>query len=168
MAFQTPALLPWLTVEKNVALGLRVRGVRRDEAGAQARSVLDRVGLGDVSEKYPDELSGGMAQRVGIARALALTPTVLLMDEPFSAVDAYTRLRLQRELRSIIEANPTTVLFVTHDIAEAVTLGDRIVVMSPRPGRVVDTIKVEPEAHDPATAEHAALAGQVFSMLLET
>jgi ABC-type nitrate/sulfonate/bicarbonate transport system ATPase subunit len=136
MVFQEYALFPWWTVEKNIQYGPRLRGVR----GAELRSISDRycglVGLEGAAKRYPVQLSGGMRQRVAIARALANRPEILLMDEPFGALDAMTRQGLQEELLKIWEAERRTVVFVTHSIAEAVFLADRIVVMTAHPGRV--------------------------------
>lgn len=165
MVFQQPALLPWLDVRDNIALGLKARGVRKADAYNRIAPLLELVHLGGFERAYPHQLSGGMAQRVGIARALALEPSVLLMDEPFSAVDAYTRAHLQSELLHIINRHQTTVVFVTHDVSEAVFLGDRVVVLSPRPGRVVQCIELEPAAHDRSTGYHAKTVGAIFELL---
>jgi NitT/TauT family transport system ATP-binding protein len=136
MVFQKPALFPWRSVLGNVTIGLQAKGLSPRVAQQKATSVLDTVGLGAFAKAYPHELSGGMAQRVGIARALALEPDILLMDEPFAAVDAQTRIILQRELLALAARIRMTILFVTHDVAEAVFLADRLVVMSGRPGYV--------------------------------
>jgi len=138
MLFQSFALLPWMSVMDNVSFGLRMRGVGRSEREARAKEIIDTVGLSGFERKQPHELSGGMQQRVGLARALAVKPQVLLMDEPFSAVDEQTRRILQEQLISIWEKDRTTVVFVTHSIDEAILLGDRIVLMSPRPGRIAE------------------------------
>ena len=134
VVFQNPALLPWLTVEKNVGLGFRIRG--ESSPGPRIRECIDLVGLRGFEAMRPKSLSGGMAQRAAIARALVGNPEVLLMDEPFSSLDAITRSRMQRELQEIWRRRPITIVFVTHDIDEAVVLGTRVVVMTPRPGRV--------------------------------
>jgi ABC-type nitrate/sulfonate/bicarbonate transport system ATPase subunit len=136
VVFQQPALYPWLSVQGNVELGLRLRGVRRPERARRARAALATVGLGDVAGAAPYELSGGMQQRCQLARVLVTEPGVLLMDEPFGALDALTRERLQGELRALWLERRRTVVFVTHSVEEAVVLGSRVLVMSPRPGRV--------------------------------
>ncbi|MGB4137634.1 MAG: ABC transporter ATP-binding protein [Microbacterium sp.] len=136
MVFQGFALLPWMSVLDNVAFGLRMRGMKKAEREQRAAETIEMVGLGGFERKHPRELSGGMQQRVGLARALVVRPEVLLMDEPFSAVDEQTRRVLQEELLAIWEAQQITVVFVTHSIDEAILLGDRIVMLSPRPGRL--------------------------------
>ena len=136
MVFQSYTLFPWLTVLDNVCFGLRERGVPRAEQLATAQAFLQKVGLRGFEGHYPRQLSGGMQQRVAIARALANRPRMLLMDEPFGALDHQTREQMQELLLGIWEAERTTVLFVTHDIDEAVFLGTRVVVMSARPGRI--------------------------------
>jgi NitT/TauT family transport system ATP-binding protein len=138
MVFQQPTLLPWKTVLDNVALGPLLNGHSVDEAAQTARSFLALVGLAEYEKHYPSQLSGGMQQRVGIVRALANYPRVLLMDEPFSALDAQTRATMHEALLAIWSEFRTTVLFVTHDIDEAVFLADRVVVMSAAPGRIID------------------------------
>ncbi len=141
--FQAYHLFPWLTVEENVAFGLVEQGVPDATRRERTSEMLDLVGLSEFADAYPKELSGGMKQRVGLARALAVDPDVLLMDEPFGSVDMQTRRRLQRELLDIWSSTEKTVLFVTHDIEEAVVLSDRIVVLSGTPGRVRATVAVE-------------------------
>jgi NitT/TauT family transport system ATP-binding protein len=136
IVFQEHALFPWFTVQQNVEYGLRVQGVERGERARRSARFIELVGLRGFERHYPHQLSGGMKQRVGIARALAVGPSVLLMDEPFGALDAFTREALQEELLRIWERDRKTVLFVTHSIAEAVFLADRVIVFSPRPGRV--------------------------------
>ncbi|MEV8316620.1 ABC transporter ATP-binding protein [Streptomyces sp. NPDC059900] len=143
VVFQNFALLPWANVLDNVSFGLRMRGVGRAEREERARSLIGTVGLAGFESKLPGELSGGMQQRVGIARALAVEPRVLLMDEPFGAVDEQTRRLLQEELLSIWEEHRMTVVFITHSMAEAVLLGDRVVLMSARPGRIADIVPVD-------------------------
>ena len=165
MVFQQPALLPWMEVRDNIALGLRARGMRKAEAYTKIAALLELMNLAGFERSYPHELSGGMAQRVGIARALVLEPGLLLMDEPFSSVDAYTRVRLQAELLQIMERQPTTMLFVTHDVGEAVFLGDRVVVMSPSPGRVVKTFDLGPEARDRSSTSHAGTVAAILDLL---
>src|SRR5262250_3980909 len=140
MVFQHAELLPWLTAMQNVMFGLEMKGMRGPELRATAARYLDLVGLGDSRERRPHQLSGGMKQRVGIARALAIDPKVLLMDEPFGALDAQTRESLQAELLDIHARTGKTVLFVTHDLDEAVLIADRIVVM--KHGRVQEIMDV--------------------------
>jgi len=143
VVFQHPtSLYPWLSVCRNVELGLRLRRVPRANRRARALAELERVGLADVAERRPYELSGGMQQRCQIARALANDPDVMLMDEPFGAVDALTRERLQDDLRRLWLATGRTVLFITHGVDEAALLGSRVLVMSPRPGRIVDDLEL--------------------------
>jgi NitT/TauT family transport system ATP-binding protein len=141
--FQEPALFPWLTVQRNVEMGMRFRGVPGAERRAKARDLLRLVHLQDFGERRPHELSGGMRQRVAIARALAQEADVLLMDEPFGALDAMTRDVLHDELEAIWSRTALTVLFVTHNVREAVRLGDRVVLLSSRPGRVVAEFPIE-------------------------
>jgi NitT/TauT family transport system ATP-binding protein len=134
------SLFPWMTVDENVEFGLKVLGLARDERWRRAGRFLDLVGLGDQGKKFPDELSGGMKQRVQLARALVLEPMVLLMDEPFGALDAQTRRTMQSELLRIWGETRTTMLFITHDILEAVLLGDRVGVMSRGPGATLTRV----------------------------
>ena len=138
--FQAPALFPWRTVLGNVQLPLQIQGKARDESRAIAMEQLSRVGLSGFESKYPWQLSGGMQQRVSIARALSFEPRILMMDEPFGALDEITRDRLNEQLQQLWQRERRTVVFVTHSIAEAVYLSSRIVVMSPRPGRIVRVI----------------------------
>lgn len=134
--FQEYTLFPWLTVRGNVEFGLRMAGIRPEERKRISYGLIQKVGLAGFENFYPHELSGGMQQRVALARALAVDPELLLMDEPFASVDAITRRQLQRELERIWMEYSKTVLFVTHSIREALTLADRIVVLTPRPGTV--------------------------------
>ena len=151
VVFQDPTLFPWKTVIENVSLGPLLAGIGTVEAERIGRSLLARVGLSARAESFPKQLSGGMQQRVGIARALANNPRVLLMDEPFGALDAQTRSMMQRVLLDVWAEFGVTVLFITHDIDEAVILADRIVIMSASPGRIIDDIAVplaRPRADD--------------------
>ncbi|POR40640.1 ABC transporter ATP-binding protein [Methylobacterium sp. V23] len=142
LVFQDARLLPWRRVIANVAFGLEGRGLSKAERLAKAQAMLDLVGLGDLGQRWPHQLSGGQRQRVAIARALAVDPDVLLMDEPFSALDSFTREGLQDELQRIQAATGKTILFVTHDIDEAVTLADRVVVLAGSPGRLAAEMPV--------------------------
>lgn len=143
MVFQDHGLLPWYTVSQNIGLGPKLRHESADEAEALVRRYVELVGLSGFETRFPAQLSGGMKQRVGIARALANRPQALLMDEPFGALDAQTRQTMQEELLKIWEAERKTIVFVTHSIPEAVFLADRIVVMSARPGRVAQIVEVD-------------------------
>jgi NitT/TauT family transport system ATP-binding protein len=140
VVFQSFALFPWKTVLENVAFGPKMRGMRRAERERIARDFLELASLAHAADRYPNELSGGMQQRVGVVRALANNPDVLLMDEPFASVDAQTRMSLQEELTRIWQERRTTVIFITHDVAEAVFLANRVIVLSK--GRVMDEIEV--------------------------
>ncbi len=142
VVFQNFALLPWATVLDNVAFGLELRGVPKQERYETAMRLIKLVGLEGFERRIPRELSGGMQQRVGLARALAVDPQILLMDEPFGSLDEQTRRLLQEELLRIWETQRKTVVFITHSMEEAVLLGDRVVLMSPRPGRVKEIIQV--------------------------
>ena len=141
MIFQEPRLFPWMSIEKNVQLGLK--GLSKEEKTKLSDQYLELVKLSEFKKAYPSQLSGGMSQRAAIARSLVSQPEVLLLDEPFGALDALTKIELQEELLKIRERFHNTMLMVTHDIEEAVYLADRIVVMSARPGRIKDVIKVE-------------------------
>jgi NitT/TauT family transport system ATP-binding protein len=143
VVFQQYALFPWRTAQANVEFGLEVKGIGKRQRTRRAREVLDLVGLGSFAERYPHELSGGMKQRVAIARSLAYEPEVLLMDEPYAALDAQTRETLQDELLSIWRRTGTTILFITHAIDEAVYLGQRVAVMTSRPGRIKQVVDID-------------------------
>ena len=151
MVFQTPALPRWRTVLGNVLLPIEALGLRKEDYRKQALALLALVGLGGFEDKYPSALSGGMQQRVAICRALIHEPELLLMDEPFGALDAMTREIMQQELLKIWQRTAKTILFVTHSIDEAVLLSDRVLVMSPRPGRIQRTLDIElPRPRDAA------------------
>jgi ABC-type nitrate/sulfonate/bicarbonate transport system ATPase subunit len=154
MIFQEHRLMPWLTIEQNVTLGLE--GVSRKEKAELARHYLKLVRLDGFGKAYPSELSGGMSQRAAIARALATDPRILLLDEPFGALDALTKIEMQKEIIKIRRANNSTMLMVTHDIEEAVYLSDRVVVMTSRPGKVKDIVEIElSEARNRGSADFA-------------
>jgi NitT/TauT family transport system ATP-binding protein len=170
MVFQEFGLLPWRTVQANVELGLELRGMAVAERRGIAQDLLVLVGLTGFEDRHPHELSGGMRQRVGIARALALDPKILLMDEPFASLDAQTKLLMEEELLTIWERTRKTVLFVTHDLAEAIALADRVVVFTARPGRVKAIIPVDlPRPRDVvgvrATPAFARLHEEVWTLL---
>lgn len=161
MVFQQATLFPWRTVLANVSWPLEVAGKGRAAANQRAKELLELVGLGGFEANLPGELSGGMRQRAAIARTLAMDPAVLLMDEPFGALDAQTRELMQEELNRIREEARLTVVFITHDINEAIFLGDRVVVMSRRPGRIIEDLKVDlprprgtAAKHDPKVLEY--------------
>ncbi len=143
LVFQDGALFPWLNVQRNVEFGMRQQGLSSQVIRERSQRYLSLVNLSKFSGRYVHELSGGMRQRVAIARALAMEPEVLLMDEPFSALDAITREDLYVELQLILDRTGTTVLFVTHNVREAVTLGDRVILLSPRPGRIQSEFTVD-------------------------
>ncbi len=169
LVFQEPRLFPWLTVAQNVALGLLNAGPSK---AAKHRAVLEHialVGLNGFQDAYPHQLSGGMAQRAAIARGLVNRPGVLLLDEPFGALDALTRARLQDEMQRIWAAEGITMLLVTHDVEEAVYLGDRVVVMAPRPGRIAATFDIpQPRPRDRASPALARLRTTVMAALEAT
>nr|WP_256395066.1 ABC transporter ATP-binding protein [Halohasta litorea] len=143
MVFQEYGIFPWKTVLNNVAFGLKMDGVRKQRRHERARSYLEKVGLAEFADAYPHQLSGGMKQRVAIARAFTNDPEVLLMDEPFGVLDAQTKRNLQTELLSLWSETKKTVVYVTHDIEEAITLGDRLAVMTARPGGVKEVLDVD-------------------------
>ncbi len=166
MVFQQAALFPWMTVEENVLFAIRDMK-NKEEREARALHYLKMVQLGSNLNQYPHELSGGMQQRVSIARALAMDPIVLLMDEPFGALDEQTRLRMQQELETIWLQTKKTVLFVTHSIHESIKLSDRILVMGTRPGTIIADIKVDAERPRLRTNEKVAQLETQISAMLE-
>jgi NitT/TauT family transport system ATP-binding protein len=171
VVFQAANLLPWLSVRENVRLPLRVGG-RHAPTDARVDALLAMTGLGDFGERYPYELSGGMQQRAGICRALARDPEVLLMDEPFGALDALTRERMNLELQRIWQDNRKTILLITHSISEAIFLADRVVVMSARPGRILKELAVDiprPRSFDDIISHphYKPLARDIRSLLTE-
>jgi NitT/TauT family transport system ATP-binding protein len=168
MVFQEYSLLPWRLVIDNVALGLEFAGTPAKRSREIAMELLELVNLAKFAKSYPYELSGGMQQRVAIARALANDPEVLLMDEPFGALDAHTRILLQRELLRIRRRRRKTILFVTHSVDEAIYLADRIVVMSARPGRIKRIMEVDiPHPRDRANPAWGKMASEILKMLEE-
>jgi ABC-type nitrate/sulfonate/bicarbonate transport system ATPase subunit len=167
MVFQEPTLLPWRTIEGNVSFGLEERGVPKEERKGKAREYLELVGLNGFEHHYPQQLSGGMKQRAALAAALANKPKVLLLDEPFGALDALTRLIMQQELLRILQKARLTVVLVTHSIDEAVFLADRIAIVSPRPGRIESTITVDiPRPRDRANPRFARLSKEIFEHIV--
>jgi NitT/TauT family transport system ATP-binding protein len=168
LMFQEAALLPWLTAAGNVELALELRGVKRSERPGIARELLQRVHLGGFEKRRPHELSGGMKQRVALARALAQDADVLLMDEPFGALDAITRDLLHEEVERIWSQSDLTILFVTHNAREAVRLGDRVLVFTSRPGRVGHEVKVDlPRPRTLDSPDLAIIAGRITDRLKE-
>jgi NitT/TauT family transport system ATP-binding protein len=168
MVFQEYALFPWMTVEQNIGFGLEIKKVPREEISRRVGALLQMLSLSDFRQRYPKDLSGGMRQRVAIARVLALDSPIMLMDEPFGALDALTRRNLQDELLRIWAELKKTILFVTHSIEEAIYLADRIVVMTYRPGTVKRDILVDlPRMRDPAAPEFNALKRELGMLVME-
>jgi len=166
IVFQEYSLFPWRSVIDNIAFGLEMRGLARTERNRIAEHYLDLVGLTQFRESYPSELSGGMRQRVAVARALALEPVVLLMDEPFGALDAQTRNMLQHELLGIWEKTRKTIIFITHSVDEAVFLADRIVALTPRPGTICEIIPIDQvRPRDRTSVEFAKVRRYVLDMI---
>jgi NitT/TauT family transport system ATP-binding protein len=170
VVFQQYALLPWKTALQNIEFGLEIKGIERTERRGRARHFLDMVGLSGFEQRYPHELSGGMKQRVAIARSLAYDPGVLLMDEPFAALDAQTKETLQDELLRIWQASGKTIVFITHGIDEAVYLGQRVAVLTSRPGRLKAIVDVNIPARGGSedvrsTPEFAKIRHEVWSLL---
>ncbi len=165
---QKDLLLPWRTIAENVQFGVEIQGVPLPERKQRATALLDMLKLGEFANHYPHQLSGGMRQRVALARTLAVDPTVLLLDEPFSAVDAQTRIALQRELAQTLKRAGKTALLITHDLLEAVTLSDRVLVMSRRPGRIIDEIAIDlPQRDDPIARRQHPRVSQYVARLME-
>ena len=171
VVFQQYALFPWLTVKKNVMFALQMRGVKGKDAAAGAMKYLEMVDLVKFADHYPKELSGGMKQRVAIARAYAAEPEVLLMDEPFGALDAQTRTQLQTELLATWEREKKTCFFITHDVEEAIILAQRVVIMSARPGRIREIVEVNipyPRTQETKlTPEFNALKNRIWSQVYQ-
>jgi len=174
MVFQQPTLFPWQTVRGNVEIGPRMRGASKEECRQISDHYLSLVGLADVAEQRPQELSGGMQQRAAIARALANDPAIVLMDEPFGALDAMTRERLQQEVKQIWTSTGKSIVFVTHSVQEAVFLGTRIVVLSARPGRIIYNEVVDLPHHELSVnealimPEFAALRHEISGLIGQT
>ncbi len=165
---QKDLLLPWRTILENVMFGVEIQGVPLAERRQRAQRLLSSFNLADFSSHYPHHLSGGMRQRVALARTLAVDPHVLLLDEPFSAVDAQTRMVLQRDLARTLKQAGKTALLITHDLAEAVTLSDRVLVMSQRPGTVIDEIVIDlPQRDDPIARRHLPKVNDYVERLMD-
>lgn len=166
MVFQDHRLLPWLKIKDNVGFGLKE--LTKEEKEETVKKHLEMVGLKGFENSYPSQLSGGMSQRAAIARGLANNPTILLLDEPFGALDALTRIQMQKEILRIQETEKTTMVMVTHDIDEAIYLGDRIVVMSARPGEIKEIITVDPvESKKRGSAAFAAYKKRIYNHFFE-
>jgi NitT/TauT family transport system ATP-binding protein len=165
---QKDLLLPWRTVLENVMFGVEIQGLPAPERRRRAQALLENFNLAEFAGHYPHQLSGGMRQRAALARTLAVDPSVLLLDEPFSAVDAQTRMVLQRELAQTLRRARKTALLITHDLLEAVTLSDRVLVMSRRPGRMIDEIRVElPRRDDPIARRQDAKVNDYVGRLMD-
>ncbi len=165
---QKDLLLPWRTIAQNVQFGVEIQGVLAPEREKRATALLQMLKLDEFASHYPHQLSGGMRQRVALARTLAVDPTVLLLDEPFSAVDAQTRIALQRELAQTLKRAGKTALLITHDLLEAVTLSDRVLVMSRRPGRIIDELAIDlPQRDDPIARRQHPDVSRYVSRLME-
>jgi NitT/TauT family transport system ATP-binding protein len=166
MVFQEYALFPWLNIEGNVEFGLRERGVPTAERREQTRRQIAAVGLRGFEKRYPHELSGGMRQRVALARVLVNDPKILLMDEPFAALDAQTRTLMQEELLNVWSRDRRSVIFITHNIEEAILLGDRVVVMTARPGRIKEIVIVDiPRPRDVTSEQFNSIRRRVASLM---
>ncbi len=168
MVFQEYALFPWMTVEQNIGFGLEIRKLSREAIRAVVEPLLEKLHLKDFRQRYPKDLSGGMRQRVAIARVLALDSPVMLMDEPFGALDALTRRSLQDELLRIWQESGKTIVFVTHSIEESIYLADRVVVMTYRPGTIKRDVHIAlPRPRDTSTAEFNALKRELTRLVME-
>lgn len=165
---QKDLLLPWRTITENVMLGAEIHGMPRSEREQRAQALLRKFRLAEFSNHYPHQLSGGMRQRAALARTLAVDPSVLLLDEPFSAVDAQTRIMLQYDLAQTLKEADKTALLITHDLSEAVILSDRVLVMSRRPGRIIDEVKIEiPNREDPFARRRDRRVEDYISRLMD-
>jgi NitT/TauT family transport system ATP-binding protein len=165
---QKDLLLPWRSIRQNVELGIEIRGIGAAERRARADALLERCHLKGFGDHYPYQLSGGMRQRAALARTLAVDPQVLLLDEPFSALDAQTKMVLQRDLAELINAERKTALLITHDLVEAAALADRVLVMSARPGTLVEEIRVDlPDRRDPLARRRHPRMGEITARLME-
>jgi NitT/TauT family transport system ATP-binding protein len=167
VVFQNFALLPWTDVLGNVTFGLDVRGTTKSDSQAKAKELIKLVGLEGFERRLPKELSGGMQQRVGLARALAVNPRILLMDEPFGALDEQTRRLLQEQLLQLWERERKTVVFITHSMEEAVMLGDRVMLMTPRPGKVKEMIDIPLKRPRPPDIEKSPAFVEIKEYLWE-
>jgi NitT/TauT family transport system ATP-binding protein len=167
VVFQEVGLFPWLTVQANVEFGLKMSGVSRTERATRARATLALTQMDKFANRYPNELSGGMKQRVGLARVLANDPQVLLMDEPFGALDAQTRRMMQEELLQVWQQTKKTILFITHSVDEALLLGDRVIVMTAAPGRLRVDMRIDlPRPRDENSVAFNALEKEIKDMVL--
>jgi NitT/TauT family transport system ATP-binding protein len=165
---QKDLLLPWRTVAENVMLGVEIQGVPAAERKQRAQALLENLNLAEFSGHFPHQLSGGMRQRVALARTLAVDPSVLLLDEPFSAVDAQTRMVLQHELAQTLQRAGKTALLITHDLIEAVTLSDRVLVMSRRPGRIIEEMRIDlPHRDKPIARRHQPRISDYVGRLMD-
>jgi NitT/TauT family transport system ATP-binding protein len=165
---QKDLLLPWRNVAENIMFGVEIRGAPRAKRKERAQALLDGFGLAEFADRYPHQLSGGMRQRVALARTLAVDPSVLLLDEPFSALDAQTRMVLQRDLAQTLKRAGKTALLITHDLLEAVTLSDRVLVMSRRPGRIIDELRIDlPQRENPLARRHDAKVHDYVGRLMD-
>jgi NitT/TauT family transport system ATP-binding protein len=163
---QKDLLLPWRTIAQNVMLGVEIQGCEPAERKRRAAALLQALSLSEFADHYPHQLSGGMRQRVALARTLAVEPSVLLLDEPFSAVDAQTRIVLQRDLAQSLARTRKTALLITHDLLEAVVMSDRVLVMSRRPGQIIDEIRIElPERDNPIARRHHKVGDYVARLM---